>query len=212
MSTIIVALFVFVLLTAGAVGILLLAFMKSRSARKADMAKLAVVSPESSRNISLSFRFVDVLVPTVVLIVSVVSAIFFYRLMPAQVAYHFASDGLPDRWISRGLLAIALILPQFLLAFLAAGIAFVMVKVGGKFVREGETPVSVVRGVSGLMSNMIALPQLVLFFAMLDISIYNAYQVHLPPLYIFAILMMLVGGLVMGIFFFRVIQRARTDK
>ena len=211
MATIIVALFVFALLTAGAVGILLLAFVQGRISRRADTGRSAA-APASAAAPRLSFRWGDVVLPIVVLIVSIASVGFFYRLVPARVAYHFTQDGSPDQWIGRGPLAIVVLLPQLILASLSAGIAFVMVKLGSRFVKEGRTPASALRGATALMSNMVALPQLVLCFAMLDIFVYSAYQVHLLPLYVFAILVMLIGGLFLAIFFLRTIHQAQAGK
>jgi uncharacterized membrane protein len=210
MSTIIVSLFVFLLLTAGAMGLVLVVYKKSHSAPHNPTVSQTTVSEISSYNGPVpSFRFVDILLPVVIFILAVVSAIYLFRLLPSQVAYHFDANGSGDRWLGRGLLMIEMLLPQLLLTALSALIAIVMIKVSGGFVREGKTPASVVRGVIGLMSNIIALPQIILLFAMLDIFLYNAYQIRLFPLYIFIILVMCVGGLVMAYFFFRIIQQSR---
>ncbi len=58
------------------------------------------------------------------------------------------------------------------------------------------------------MGNMIALPQIILCFAMLDIFSYNSYQVHIMPLWVFALITMGLGGIILGIFFIRAIRRA----
>ena len=57
------------------------------------------------------------------------------------------------------------------------------------------------------MGNMVALPQIILSFAMLDIFSYNAYQTRIMPLWIFALIVMVLGGIVLGVFFFSVIRR-----
>jgi hypothetical protein len=56
------------------------------------------------------------------------------------------------------------------------------------------------------MGNMVALPQIVLGFAMVDIFVYNAYQIHLPPLWIFAVIFMVGGGIAIGVVFVRAIR------
>jgi len=53
------------------------------------------------------------------------------------------------------------------------------------------------------------LPQIILCFAMLDIFVYNAYQVHLLKLWVFAVLVMVVGSVVLGICFARAMRQAR---
>jgi len=60
-----------------------------------------------------------------------------------------------------------------------------------------------------IMGNMVALPQLILCFAMLDIFLYNAYQRHIMPLWVFALVVMGSGGIILGIFFVQAIQQAR---
>jgi hypothetical protein len=57
-----------------------------------------------------------------------------------------------------------------------------------------------------LMGNMVALPQIILGFAMLDIFSYNSYQIHLMPLWIFALIVMGLGGMALGIFFILAIR------
>ncbi len=58
------------------------------------------------------------------------------------------------------------------------------------------------------MGNMVALPQIILCFAMLDIFSYNSYQIHIMPLWVFALIIMGLGGIILGVFFIRAIQQA----
>ena len=60
-----------------------------------------------------------------------------------------------------------------------------------------------------VMGNMAGLPQAILTFAMLDIFLYNAYEVRFIPLWIVAVIVMIAGLAVLGMFFFRVIREAR---
>jgi hypothetical protein len=62
------------------------------------------------------------------------------------------------------------------------------------------------RTIVALMGNMIALPQIVFGFAIADIFVYNAYQIHLPPLWIFALAFMVAGGVIIGVVFVRAIK------
>ncbi len=56
-----------------------------------------------------------------------------------------------------------------------------------------------------LMGNMVALPQVILCFAMLDIFSYNSFQIHIMPLWVFALIIMGLGGIILGIFFIRAV-------
>ncbi len=61
-----------------------------------------------------------------------------------------------------------------------------------------------------LMGNIIALPQIVLGFVMADIFSYNVYGVHLLPIWIFALIVMAVGGVIMAIFFISAMRQAQA--
>ncbi len=98
------------------------------------------------------------------------------------------------------------LLPQILLAMVALILAFVMTRLASRFWPREETRTDP-RTIVALMGNMIALPQIVFGFAMADIFVYNAYHIHLPPLWIFALMFMVVGGIVIGVVFVRAIRR-----
>ena len=54
--------------------------------------------------------------------------------------------------------------------------------------------------------NMVAIPQIILDFAMLDIFSYNSFQTHLrPSVLVFALVVMVIGGIILGFFFVRTI-------
>ena len=59
-----------------------------------------------------------------------------------------------------------------------------------------------------LMGNMIGLPQLILCFAILDIFSYNAYQIRLIPLWVFSLIVMGIGAVVLGLVFVSALRRA----
>jgi hypothetical protein len=59
---------------------------------------------------------------------------------------------------------------------------------------------------------MIALPQLVLAFAMLAIFSYNSYGIYLMPLWVFALIVMGLGGIILGAFFFLAIRQILARK
>ena len=54
-----------------------------------------------------------------------------------------------------------------------------------------------------LMGNMVALPQAIVFFALVDIFSYNSYQTHFLPLWLNAVIVLVAGGIILGIFFVR---------
>lgn len=152
---------------------------------------------------TLAFRWQYLALPLAVLCLSLLLTAYFYHRLPGDIAYHF-KDGLPDRWMNRGALIAWLLLPQFFLALLAGAIVWGIIKLGGYFPQKGSPWMG---RMLSLMGNMIALPQLILGFAMVSIFSYNSYQIHLMPLWIFALSGMGVGGIMVGIFFMLAIRQ-----
>jgi uncharacterized membrane protein len=156
----------------------------------------------------LPFRWSYAAVPLVVLLLLVALTAYFYHLLPAEVAVHF-ENGLPDGWLSRQMTLVLALLPQLLLALIGLALAWGLPKlVSRSWPTEGTktNPKTIV----AIMGNMVALPQIVFGFAMADIFVYNAYQIHLPALWILALVIMVAGGIVIGVVFVRAIRRERS--
>ena len=154
----------------------------------------------------LSFRWGYIIAPLAILLLSIILSAYFYHLLPVEVAVHFELDGTPDRWQSREMTMVWTLLPQLLFVLLAGGVAWGITKLAARFWQPRGTRTNP-ETILSLMGNMIALPQIVLCFAMLDIFVYNAYQIHLLPLWMFALIFMVSGGIVMGMFFIRAIRQ-----
>ncbi|MBI4187811.1 MAG: DUF1648 domain-containing protein [Chloroflexi bacterium] len=135
----------------------------------------------------------------------IVTAYFFPRL-PNEVAYQFKSDGSPDGWLSRSAFVLWMLLPQLLLTLLSAAITWGITRLAALF-RQAESTRINPEKILLVMGNMVVLPQIVLGFAMLDIFSYNSYHVRLLPLWVFALIIMGVGGIILGIFFGRALLR-----
>ena len=153
----------------------------------------------------IAFRWRYIALPVSVFLLSLILTAYFYHLLPGEVAYHF-QDGSPDRWMSRGAIIAWMLTPQFFLALLAAAIIWGITKLSTYF---RQTVSRGVERILSLMGNMIVLPQIILVFAMLDIFSYNAYQIHLMPLWVFALLVMGIGGIILGVFFILAIRQVR---
>ena len=163
---------------------------------------------ESVTRETLPFRWKYIILPLVILILSIIIAAYFYRLLPGEVAYYF-EDGLPDKWMSRGAIIVWMLTPQFLFTLLASVIVWVPMKLGIYF---QQTAGRWVENMLSLMGNMLALPQIILGFAMLDIFSYNSYQIRLIPLWLFVLIVMGLGGGVLGVFFIQAIRQVwRTN-
>ncbi|MBI2287390.1 MAG: DUF1648 domain-containing protein [Chloroflexi bacterium] len=169
----------------------------------------AVKSPAVKSNTTsaaLVFRWSYIMLPLGIFLLSMILTAYFYSRLPAEVAYHFKSDGSPDRWLSRGALLLWMLLPQLFLTLLSAAIVWGITRLATRFRQIDSTRIKPER-ILLLMGNMVALPQIILGFAMLDIFSYNSYQIRLIPLWLFALIIMGVGGIIIGIFLGRVLLR-----
>jgi uncharacterized membrane protein len=160
------------------------------------------------RDVTFHWRYI--IFPVAILVLSVVIVAYFYCLLPAEVSYHFRPDGSPDRWLSRSVIVLWMLVPQFFLTLLAAALTWGMTRLAVRF-RQAEGGGGKAGSLLSLMGNMIALPQVILGFAMLDIFSYNAYQVHLMSLLTFTLIVMGVGTIILGIFFIRAIRQVMAE-
>jgi len=155
----------------------------------------------------ITFRWKYIFLPVVFLFLSVILAAFFYRLLPVEVAYHFQNN-VPDKWLGRGAFIAWLVIPQFFFTLLSF-IVVRLVLLGSHYWPAEDTPMNKLLPVMG---NMVALPQIIFLFAMLDFFLYNAYQIRLIPLWIITLIVMILGGAVLGVFFIRIIRQFRRQQ
>ncbi len=158
---------------------------------------------------TFAFHWSYILLPVVILLLSIVLTVYFYHLLPLEVAYQFQSDGSPDRWLSRGAIILWSLLPQLFLALLAGATTWGITKMGALFGQLESLRIKLEKMLS-IIGNMIALPQIILCFAMLRIFSYNSYQIHLLSLWVFTLIIMGLGGIILGIFFVQVIRQVWT--
>jgi uncharacterized membrane protein len=158
----------------------------------------------------LAFRWSYVIAPAIVFLLSLAVFASFYHLLPAEVAVHFDMDGNPDNWLKPPMTGITVLAPQLLFVLLAWGIAWGATRLASRSSQAGDGWVSVGR-MASFMGNILALPQLVILFAMLDILSYNAYQTHILPMWLFLIVvlaLMTAGLLALAVFIYVRAKRA----
>lgn len=159
----------------------------------------------------LSFRWSYVIAPVIVFLLSLVLFAYFYHLLPAQLAVRFSLDGSPTMWLSRGATMLWTLLPQLLLVLLAWGIAWGVTRLGRRLDQTGGG-LSTERVVS-FMGNIMALPQLIILFAMVDILSYNSYQIHILPMWLFLVVILglaTIALVVLAVFIFIRAKRAMS--
>jgi uncharacterized membrane protein len=150
-----------------------------------------------------------VALPVAILVFSVAISIIFYGQLPEEVAYRFKLDGSPESFLSRGNTVAIMLAVQLLLALGAVGITLVISRLRALTVNRESLWVQP-EGLLLFMGNMPAIPQLILAFALADIFSYNTYDTHIMPLWLFALVVLVVGAVVIGIVtipvFFKVLR------
>jgi uncharacterized membrane protein len=141
------------------------------------------------------------------LLVTLALTVVFYPQMPEQVAYHFQGDS-PDKWLGRGTFMTWMVVPQAIFTLLAF-IAIRVVLLSARYWPAEDAPI---RKILPVMGNMVALPQIILTFTLLDIFLYNAYHIQLMPVWVFALIVMIAGGVVLGVVFMQAILQSRRQR
>ncbi len=200
MTTILILIVIF-LLGIGGGAIAWFIFRQRQSARSQKPTK------ETTKSDTRPFRWNYIIAPVVILVLSIILTAYFSNRLPNEVAYHFTADGSPDKWLSRGAAIAWAVAPQILITLLAAAIVWGTTRLGMLFGQTKDTWVKPER-VLAFMGNMMALPQIILFFAMVNIFSYNSYQTQLMSLWVFALIIMVLGGIIIGIFFIKALRRA----
>jgi uncharacterized membrane protein len=181
------------------------------------------LSKETNKTPANTFRWSYIALPAAVLAVSLLLTAVFYSRLPAELAYHFKSDGTPDLTMGRNQIILILLLPQVMLTLVAAGTSWAMVKVASRLQNiqiapKPEKPVPVsstgqalskFEGIIGLMGNILALPEIVLALFMLDVFLYNVFQIHFLPIWLSGVIVMVVGGIFIGVFLLRAFRQTR---
>ena len=166
----------------------------------------AINTPETLKEArkSIGFRRIYIAFPAAVLLIAIAFAALFYGKLPQEIAYRF-SGGAPVSWLDRqtflawalGLQLVFVLLSLAMTLFITMAIRRVLL-----------TETTLNRTVFSIIGNVIALPQIVIAYAMLDIFLYNIYGKSLPALWAFALAVMVVGGIVLTVLFARAVAQS----
>ncbi len=178
-----------------------------------SQSRPVVKSDKPATNVSAgvtAFRWRYITPPLAVLVLTIAMVGYFYRLLPVEVGYHFQSDGSPDQWLNRTTLILWSLLPQLFLTIVSGVITWLIGKlsttssdIADIMVKLGRLPL--------VMGNMVVIPQVVLFFAMLDIFSYNSYQVHILPLWALSLIVMAIGAVILTAVFIQTIRQTHRN-
>lgn len=172
-----------------------------------------MVTPKSSLDdkkdtVELTFRSKFILLPLAILLLTTILTFIFYPQLTDSVAYRFNLNGSPESWMDQqGILLLAL-LPQIILFIMAVVMTWGTIR-AGRSVGQIASALKPERLLM-LMGNIMALPQIIFGFVILDVLIYNIYDNHLMPVWLFALIIMIVGGIILTLFFIQSFKRSRN--
>ncbi len=178
--------------------------------RHQKAAKSKELAQKTATTENLAFHWKYIVLPVSILLLSLVLAAYFYHLLPAEVAYRFNPDGSPRGWLSREMIILLVLGPQLLLSLTAGAITWGTAQLGQQASQSASTLLRPEK-ILLLMGNIIALPQIVLGFVMADIFSYNVYGTHLMPIWLFALIVMALGGVILAIFFIKAMRQAQAS-
>lgn len=157
---------------------------------------------------AIEFRWKYIFFPINLLVLAVILVMIFYTKLPMEPGYTFGDDGFATRTMDRIWLVAWLGGTQIALTLSAVFVTRSISSVFNKFVEPDSKSINP-ELIIMLMGNMIAIPQGIVFFAMLDIFSYNSYETHLLPLWLNALIFLVAGGVILGIFFLRIFFQIR---
>jgi hypothetical protein len=161
---------------------------------------------ELSRAKQSSFPWKAVILPLISLVFVIVMVGFFWGKLPYEVGLRFTDEGIPISFTTRRSLVLWALLPQLFLTGLAFLVAWGMNRIS-PIVRSAQESGFKLDTLLVIMGNMIALPQLILGFAMLNTFGYNAYQMRILPLWVVVLIVTVAGAVILGAFFITTIRK-----
>ena len=153
-----------------------------------------------------SFSWKYVILPVLLFVFSVIAVAIIYPRLTPEVAYRFNFDGSPRNMAGREAVSFIPLAGQFALALVALVTAWGATSLSSS-PGQADSRKSIEKLIL-VMGNMVAVPQLVIGFVLLDIFSYNIGGRHLMPLWMFALIVMILAGVILAIFFFKTIRRA----
>ena len=164
---------------------------------------------EKNETVMLTFRWKYVGLPLAILLLMFLLTGIFYPQLSDEVAYRFNLNGSPENWVSRQIVLLLAILPQLVLFITAIAITWGTLKAGRSIgqITSALKP----EGLLALMGNLVALPQIIFGFVMLDVFVYNIASNHIMPIWLFALIIMMAGGIFLVIFFFKAFKRTHNN-
>jgi len=163
----------------------------------------------------LRFKLRYAALPLLTLAVSLIMAVWLGPKLTADAAYNFGGGVTPAGYFSRGaVLGITLGL-QVAIALPVIAVSWVTLRLRGGDLNQTESgggdTVKLDR-VLLMVTNLVALPQMLLLFALTEILSYNIYGAHLMPGWAFGAAVLVTGGVFLALLFRLLPERRKKQK
>jgi uncharacterized membrane protein len=170
----------------------------------------ATVSPsvESQTIPPLAFHWNQLIIPISIFVICLIMAIYFGPSIPDRVAFRFNTNGIPTSYMSKFWFLGIMIGSQFLILMAALILSFVLIKLGQRLFKNAAVTMYPQKAI-WLMINMLALPQIILAYIMLDVSFYALHESHIMLPWLFTMIAVVVGSIVLIILFIQAINQSR---
>ncbi len=166
---------------------------------------------ETKSAVNLSFRLGYIALPGAVALTTIVFLAILYPSFPNELAYRFSSSGAPQSYIGRELFAVLMIVAQLVVVGFAAAAALFILRLARRMLKDSPAPIAPGR-IIWLMANMLVLPQILIAFVALDAAYYANKTAHIMTPWLFSLLAIGVGTLVIIILFALSLNEARRAK
>ncbi len=189
---------------AGAIWILLLL---RRGKLKSAGQKTAPPPGDAS---ALPFRWSYIAISVFLFLFCLAVAAIVHPTLPESVAYRFGSAGAPTSFLPKAAFTAVMLGAQLLITLAVVGLASGIVAFGRHMLARSALAFNV-HGMIWLMTNMLALPQIILAFILLDSSFYALQGSHIMTPWIFSLITVGLGSLVILFVFVQVFKQARES-
>jgi len=166
---------------------------------------------DTATAMDLSFRLGYVILPSAVALTTIVTIAILYPSFPNELAYRFSSSGAPQSSIGRELFTVLMIVAQLVVVGLAAAATIFILRLARRMLKDSPAPIAPGR-IIWLMANMLVLPQILIAFVALDAAYYASKTAHIMTPWLFSLLAIGVGTIVIIILFALSLNDARRVK
>jgi uncharacterized membrane protein len=165
-------------------------------------------APPPGEPSALPFRLGYIAVSVFLFLFCLAVAAVVYPSLPESVAYRFNSAGVPTTFLLKAAFTAVMLGAQLFITLAVIGLAMGIVAFGRRMLGKSALAFNV-HGMIWLMTNMLALPQIILAFILLDSSFYALQGSHIMTPWLFSLITVGLGSLVILFVFVQVFKQAR---